>query len=173
MVRRTFTPCFPRVRSYSPWRWLLSTISIAVHRPDVESRPSLLQDPWSLFRCTTIPSGLGCKASGPHRMRDVDGGSVPRTKASFHGGYAGTGYHLPPCKAVRGGSPHLVGFSVWIQPLASGFRVPQPIGQSAVSSLYTGEARSVPVSDGGGGDEVSEWRGATSVTDSLLYDTGV
>ena len=146
---------------------------LAVCRPDVESRPSLLQDPWSLFRRTPIPSGLGREASGPHRMRDVDGGSVPRTEASFHGGYGGTGYPLPSCTAVRGGSAHLVGFSVWFQPLASSFRVPQPIGQSIVPSLYTGEARGVPVSNNDGGDGVSEWRGATSFTDSLLHDTGV
>jgi hypothetical protein len=81
--------------------------------------------------------------------------------------------HLPPCKGVRGGSAHLVGFSVWFQPLASSFRVPQPIGQSIVPSLYTGEARGVPVSNNEGGDGVSEWRGATSFTDSLLHDTGV
>ena len=42
---------------------------------------------------------------------------------------------------------------------------------SRLSSLYTGEARGVPVSNDRGGDGVSEWRGATSVTDSLLHDT--
>ncbi len=81
--------------------------------------------------------------------------------------------HLPPCMGVRGGSAHRVGISVWVQLLAAGFRVPQPIGQVAVSSLYTGEARGVPVSDSGGRDAVGEWRGATSVTDSFLNDTGV
>ena len=43
--------------------------------------------------------------------------------------------------------------------------------QSAVSSLYTGKAPSVPVQDSGGRGEVSEWRGATSFTDSLLQDS--
>jgi hypothetical protein len=49
----------------------------------LESRPSLLQDPWSVLRCTPIPSGLGSAARGPHRMRYVDGGSNALRKLPF------------------------------------------------------------------------------------------
>ncbi len=67
-----------------------------------------------------------------------------------------------------GGTTHRVYILVWVQQLGSGFRVNQPVGQSAASSLYTREACSIPVSNSGGGDEGSEWCGATSVTSDTV-----
>ena len=71
--------CGPTVRDFCPLSLYGRAAHLAEHQPDVESRPLLLQDPWSVFRRTPIPSGLGGEASGPHRMRYVDGGSVPET----------------------------------------------------------------------------------------------
>ena len=38
---------------------------LVVCRPDVESRQSLLQGPWSVFRRTPVSGGVGRQASGP------------------------------------------------------------------------------------------------------------
>jgi len=92
-----------------------------------QSRPSLLQDSWSVFRRTPIPSGLGSEASY------VDG-------ASFHGGYGGKGYHLPQCKGVRGGKDSSrLHFSVGS---ATCFGLPSKSTRRAVGCLVTVYSRS-------------------------------
>ena len=56
----------------SPYR---PAAHLAVYRPDVDSRPSLLQDPWPEFQRTSLGGGLGGEAGGPHRECNIEGGS--------------------------------------------------------------------------------------------------
>ena len=103
---------------------------LVVCRPDVKSRQSLLQGPWSVCRRTTIPSGFGCEACGPHCLCQAHRGSVPESEASFYGGHGSTRYPRPPCSGFRGGSPSCFGLSVRVLPLASCFRA------SSLATVY-------------------------------------
>ena len=102
-------------------------------------------------RCSDVlisPAALGVKLAVRIECATLTedpypGRKLPFTGETFHRGRGSVGDQLVAL-AFRCGFSYLLRASA--------------IGQSAVSSLYTGEARSVPVSDSGGRDAVSEWQ---------------
>jgi len=127
----------------------------AVHRPDVESHPLLLQDLW--YRCSDallFPAVLGVKQAVHIECATFTGGMVAQA-IIYHRVKGSVGDQLVAL-AFQCGFSHLLRASEYLNP--SGSRL----------SRHCILAKHVVLLYG-----VSERRGATSVTETLLNDTGV